>query len=410
MSKMSDAQINTIEEMERLYYSKKGIPFLQPDDVMSPFITKDAPVLSSTSGVYNAVYGAQAWSQLNLEANTFGSLPKMPHIRSGWRLITVRAHSQGTGGQAENASLPATLKPTFIEASTKPKLVAINFENSEVQEFLATDGGDDAYAAMADLRTILGVEHKEEMNYELNIQNGTPAANNVESVDRIVGSYAELNNCSENDESTPYSAGDMDPYGAAATSAWNDRDNGATVQLDAYVNHNSSTVRSLTDSILQTTLQNTLTNGANPNGQHYQTGYDTWAVINQLYDPQVRYNLIGVAAIQPGVNGIKTLEGQGVGLNVATLFGKNVIVSKDTVQDTGGISRFYMLDTSNPEGFDLPRLCLKVAKPTQYFEAGMNQGTPFAINKFGTEGMYRTMIEVICTFMAAQGKIRDIKS
>ncbi len=324
-------------------------------------------------------------------------------------MITTRAHNQGTGGQAETANLPATLKPTFLEASAKPKLVAINFENSEVQEFLATDGGDDAYAAMADLRTILAVEHKEEMNYELNIGNGTPATYNVESVDRIAGNYSELSNCSEYD-GTSYTAGDMDPYGAAATSAWNDRDEKAKTEMDAYVNHNSGTNQSLTDSILQTTLQNTLTQGANPLGQHYQTGYDTWAVINQLYDPQVRYNLIGAATIQPGVNGIKTLEGQGVGLNVATLFGKNVIVSKDTIKDSSGISRIYMLDTSNPEGFDLPRLCLRVAKPTQYFEAGMNQGTPFAINKFGTEGMYRTMLELICTFIGAQGKIRDIKS
>ena len=405
-----DYLIRTIEDLEKVFYSGAGQKFLSTDDLLSPFVTKDAAVTSGTTGVYNAVYGAQAWVQLNMEANTFGALPKVPWGRSGWRMITARAGTIGTGGVAETANLPATAKPTFAEASTKPKLVANNFENSEVQEFLATQGGDDAFASMSDLRTFMGVQHKEEMNYELNTQNGALAANNFESMDRIIGSYDELNSCSENDESTPYSAGDMDPYGAASTGAWNDRDAGANTAVDAYVGHNSSTVRSFTDAVLQGLLQNTLTNGANPNGQHIQTGYDTWAQFNQLYDPQVRYNIMGAAKVQPGVNGIKTIEGREVGMTVSTWNGRPIIVSKDTVQDTGGISRIYMPDTSNPEGYDLPRLCIKVAKPTQYFEAGMNQGTPFAINKFGTEGMYRTSGEIICTFFKAQGKLRDLKA
>ncbi len=400
---MSNAQIQTIEDMERLFYSQKGIAYLSESNLLNPFITKDAQVTSGVTGVFNAVYGAQAWVQLNMEANTFGALPKFPWNRSGWRAITARGITALAGGVAEGAALPATTKPTFAEISTKPKTVVVNFENSEVQEYLATDGGDDAFAAMADLRAYEAVEHKEEINAELNTQNGALAGNNFESIDRIAASFDELNNCSENDESTPYTTGDLDIFGL-------DRDGGASQIADAYVNHNSSTVRSLTDSVLQTLVQNTLSNGANPNGQFFQTGYDTWAVINQLYDPQVRYNLIGAASIQPSVNGIKSLEGHNVGTNVATLYGKVVIISKNTVVDTGGISRVYLLDTSNPEGFDIPRLSIKIAKPTQYFEAGINQGTPFAINKLGTEGMYRTMGEAISTFLKTQGKIRDIKA
>jgi hypothetical protein len=406
----SDEIITTIEDMERLYYSQEGQQFINQDELMSPFITKDAPVVTTTTGVYNAIYGAQAWVNLNMEANTFGVLPKIPWNRSGWRLITARSTTLGSQGTSEAGALPASIKPTFVEASCKPKTIPTVFEVSEVQEYLATQGGDDAIAQMADMRTYMATEHKEEINVELNVQNGTTANVSFESIDRIIGNYAELNTCTENDESTPYTAGDMDPYGSAATSAWNDRDAGASTGVDAYVSSNASTVRSLTDSILQTVLQNTLANGANPNGQFWQTGYDTWATINQLYDSQVRYNLIGTATVQPGVNGIKALAGSSVGLNVSTLFNKPVILSKDTVKDTGGISRIYLADISNPEGFDYPRLSIKTAKPTQYFEAGMNQGTPFAVNKFSTKGMYRTMGEVVCTFFKAQGKARDCKA
>ncbi|KKK80533.1 hypothetical protein LCGC14_2822530, partial [marine sediment metagenome] len=202
-----DQYIQTIEDMEALYYSQEGQSFLQPDDLISPFISKtDAPVLSTTTGVYNAVYGMQAWVQVNQEANTFGILPKVPWTRSGWRVITDRAGTPPYGGRAENASLPDTVKPTFSEISTKPKTVAVTFENSEVQEFLATAGGDDAYATMADLRTFMGVQHKEDINVQLNTQNGVVAGNNWESMDRVIASNAERSNCSENDQSTPYTA------------------------------------------------------------------------------------------------------------------------------------------------------------------------------------------------------------
>lgn len=398
---MSEFLIRTIEDMEKIYYSRAGMELLRAEDMLAPFVTKaDAPVTTGVTGVYNAVFGVQAWVQLNMEANTFGVLPKVPWGRSGWRVITARSASLPTGGIAEAGALPESTKPTFAQVSTKPKTVVQVFEVSEVQEFLATEADDDAYAAMTDLRTYMATEHKENINTMLNTQNGALASNNFESIDRIVASNSELSNCKENDQTTNYAANDLDIYGL-------DRDAGAS-WADAYVNHNSSVNRSLTDSIIQTVIQNVLANGGNPT--FWQTGYDTWAVINQLYDPSVRYNVLGQATVQPSVNGIKTVEGYGFGVKTATLFGYPVILSKNTVQDAGGISRLYLLDISNPEGFDLPRLCIKIAKPTQYFEAGMSQGTPFAINKLSNKGMYRTMGELICTFFKAQGKARDLKA
>jgi len=395
--------IKTIEDMEKLYYTSIGQQYLGASDVQAGFIAKtDAPVVSTTTGVYNAVFGVQAWIQLNMEANTFGVLPKVPWTRSGFRAITARGNTMPYGGVAEGGAIADTVKPTFAEISTKPKTMHVTFESSEVQEFLADASDDDAIGSMQDLRTYFAAEHKEDINSALNTENGTLASNNFESIDRVVSSYAEVTNCSESDESTSYTTNDVDIYSQ-------DRDSAASF-ADAYVGHNSSTVRSLTDSVIQTLLQNTLTNGANPNGQFFQTGWDTWATINQLYESQVRYHLIGEARIQPSVNGIKTPKGNDVGLNVSTMFNKPVIISKDTVQDTGGISRLYLLDSSNPEGYEHPRLCIKVAKPTQYFEGGMNDGSPFAVDKFSTKGLYRTMGELICPFFKVQGKVRDLKA
>lgn len=398
--------IRTIEDMEKLFYSQKGQAFLARSDMVQPFVTKaDAPVTTGITGVYQATYGAQAWVQLNQEANTYGVLAKVPWGKSGFRAITARAGSRPYGGVEEGGTLAESIKPTWAQVSNLPKTMHVVFENAEIQEALLKMGLDDATASMDDLREYFTVEHAEDINAALNTQNGALASNNFESIDRIIGSYAELSNCKENDESTAYTAGDLDSYASASF----DRDGGAS-WTDAYVNHNSSTVHSLTDSILQSLIQNTLTNGANPKGQIIQTGYDTWAAVNQLYDPQVRYNLIGAKDFAGSVNGIKTLEGQSFGTQTATLMNRPVIMSKDTVQDTGGISRIYMMDVSNPDGKPIPRLCLKTLRPTQYYEAGMNNGTPFAVGKLTTKGMFRTISELTCRFFKAQGKARDLKA
>jgi hypothetical protein len=77
-----------------------------------------------------------------------------------------------------------------------------------------------------------------------------------------------------------------------------------------------------------------------------------------------------------------------------------LIPSKDVVQEASGISRIYYFDTDY--------LWFQTAIPTQYFESGIETGDPFAINRLGQEGLYRTMGEVWDSFFGAGGSIRDI--
>jgi len=378
-------KIRTIEELENLYYSKIG----------SEILKKDAPVLSTTTGVYNAVYGAEVWSQLNREANAFGLLPKMPWGKSGWRVMTARPASSG-GGVAENASLPSTIKPTFAELSCKPKTICHTFDVSEVQDFLAAQSDDDAIGDMNMMRPIMGAHHKEMMNVMLLGNVTTVAGNNLESLDRVCSSYSEVANCSDVD------ANDADIYDQ-------DRDAGAS-WVDAQVSHNSNTNRILTDKLIREMVIDLLpTAGANTT--FGLTKQDTMSEIISLYDTQVRYNrndALGQTDAQITVNGVQTAKGIGAGIKITTLYNTPMFTSKNVVDD--GLGRIYFLDTSNPEGFSKPRLGLDIAKPTQYFEAGMNMGTPFAIDRLGNEGMFRTMLELKCRFFAVQGKIRDLKS
>ena len=97
----------------------------------------DAPLLSTTAGTYQAIYGRKVWSQLNQEFNAFSILPKKPWERSGWRIITSKPSFDVGGGLAENATLPETTKPDFLHVAAKPKTIGHSFDLSEVSMFLS---------------------------------------------------------------------------------------------------------------------------------------------------------------------------------------------------------------------------------------------------------------------------------
>lgn len=389
--------IRTIEDLERLYYTRAGLHLLGEDDTAAVIAKADDPVTTTTPGVYNAIYGAQAWAQLNMEANAWGVLPKLPWTRAGWRVITTRSAGYASTGVAENATLPESTKPNWVQLSTKPKTMASVFEVSEVQDYIVNM--EDATASMEQLRQYKMREHVEAANVQLLADSGTVAGNNLESIDRIVGSNAELEDAKDA-TGVPFNPGDLDIYGQ-------DRDAGPG-WTDAQVFHNDGVLRPLTDDLIRGVMQETQNAGAE--STFFLTGNDTASNIFGLYAGSVRY--VGEATASGSVNGIKVAYGKdgiSAGRRISTLYGYPIIISKDTITDTAaGKSRLYLLDTSNPEGYDYSRLFIKVAKPTQYFEAGINTGTPFAINKLSDKGLFRTMGEVICTFFKAQGKIRDI--
>jgi len=355
----------TIEDLEDAFYGRGAREVMKAD----------APVLSSTTAVYNAVYGAKCWSQMNLEANAFGVLKKSPWNMSGWRVITARANATVIGGVAENAQLPDTLKPTFAQVSTKPKTVVHGFNVSEVQQYLGKvdDSLGDTMEAM---REYMAKEHAEHMNKMLLGDVDVVAGNNIESIDRVV---------SANNEVARVTANDCDIYGL-------DRDAGAS-WTDAYVDTAASS-RALTLAMVDALFQNVWVNGGDP--KLLFTGYDTDVRISALLQAQQRF--VENQVVKGSVNGMQTLEGINAGFIVNSYLKRPIIVSKDTKQDT--ISRLYALDTDFLE--------LRVAKPTRYYESGIESGDPFGINYLGQEGLYNTMAELICYFFKAQGKVRDL--
>jgi len=380
---MARDYIRTVTDMERYYYGAGNAMGYTYSG--SELLKADSPMLSSTGGTYQAIYGRKVWSQMNQEFNAFSILPKKPWDRSGWRVITDKPNSGSVhGGVAENATLPETVKPTFQHVAAKPKTIAHSFDMSEVAIFLA-----DKDDGLGDIRQVLkeemGKHHAEMVNLMLTGDLDTPAGNNLESLDRITcGDTTAMT------AGTHYGAGDEDIYSI-------DRDGGDNGWSYAECNAaTSGTNRTLSLDQLDDLFQKVWVRGGNP--KVILTGYDTLMRLQQLLQSQQRF--MEEKRVTPTYNGVKGVPGMEAGFIVATYNGVPIIPSKD-VYNSDGISRMYYLDTDY--------LYFSTAIPTQYFESGIETGDPFAINRLGQEGLYRTMGEVWTTFFGGQGSIRDIK-
>lgn len=353
--------INTIQEMEALYYGGMDVA------------KADAPLLTSTTGAVNDQFGAEVWNQLNEQAVAWYILPKKPYQKAGFRLKTARGVTLGAGGVAENAAIPDTVLPTYVEGTLTLKHVVHSYNTSMLKQMRSSAGNDDI--GFEQLRADIGEEHVKSISKMLLGDADTVAGNNFESLDRVCSSQSE--------ESALLTAGDADIYGF---------DRSASTNYDAYVDHNSGTDRVLTKDMLRTAVRTIQQNsGKRPNV--ILTGYDTASDIDALFESQGRMT---VERVSVGVNGIQTSSGNDVMIEVSKVMGIPVVVDDQVAQDT--ISRIYLLNTET--------VWFEVAKPTWNVETTEND--VLLLNALGVKGAFITAGELKCVNFAQQGKIRDL--
>jgi hypothetical protein len=253
--------------------------------------------------------------------------------------------------------------------------------------------GDDAIGDMEFLRGYFATLHAKRINEQLCVDADTLAGNNFESIDRVTFSAAAR-------ASLSYTDGDEDIHGI---------DRSAASWADAVVSHNSGTDRFLSLDIVRDVLSTLEARGGRTN--LLLTGSDTKWRIFGLCEASVRY--AGVLQkdlmVKIGVNGVSTEDGTNFGVRVASVYNIPLFVSQAVTKDT--ISRIYALDTTIQESTGVPRLGISLLYPTLYFESGLNSkdGHPFSIDFYGDKGGYYTAGELVVTFPAVQGSIRDLK-
>jgi hypothetical protein len=248
---------------------------------------------------------------------------------------------------------------------------------------------------MGDVRQVLkeemGKHHAEHVNKMMLQDVTTAAGNDFESLDRVTSDPSKLTIASGSVDTLA----DHDMYSITR----NGDKAFHSAECDIGGDGSGTSVnRNLSLNQLDGLFQQIWTRGGNP--KVMLTGYDTLMRTQQLLQSQQRF--MDSKRITPTYSGVKGVPGIEAGFIVATYNGVPIIPTKDMGADgTGSLSRVYYLDTDY--------LWFQTAIPTQYFESGIETGDPFAINRLGQEGLYRTMGELWCSFFGASGSIRDLQ-
>ncbi len=406
-------QIKTIDELEALYYGYNRNLLLKAD----------APLLTSTTGVFNTVYGAYAWAQLNLEANAFGVLPKYPWDKSGVRFITASPTLTTTngntvlGGTAEGGTIANTAKPTLATLDLTPKTAQLPFDASEVMEWLANHSKDDIWGGLGSLRLFMAVQHKQFINQMLcasvdsssQVSTGNfTGTNDFETLDRIISSYGEATIPGIQNSNTGW----FNPYDGVTI----DRDS-STDKFDSTVQSPSGTLGTLgilTDNVLRT-FTRTIRKAIGKDPTVLLGSHEAYSEVQGIYMPSVRIpNPYSEALVQVDVNGIQTFKGTGVGIHVDTVYGIPFIPTQNAPTNSNAsgenVGRIFALDTSDAEGFGYPRIGFMTAIPTEYYEATRRTpGYPFVNAAFVEKAVFRTMGQNVGRNFKAFGKLRDIE-
>ena len=365
---------DNMEDMMAYYYGSPGRLIRKASEELA-----DQTAGSGTH--WEPLYGKKAWSWLNLEANPFALIPKEPWQKTGWRVLTTAAHTSG-GGVDEGTSggaVPAGANLTFAQIYAKPKLMAHSYEISEMMEFVSNV--DDAVPLLAFYREEVAKEHTFCIAKSLCTDADTLASYNFESIDRVISSNAEgaLFNATT----------DADIYSQTIRSSNTD--------WDAYVSHNSDTDRDLTLTLIDTVVENILTNGGQP--KVIFTKHNSKNRWQQLLEAERRY--MQAARVIPTFGGVRTVMGPGVeaGFMVATYQGVPILETQH-VFNSDTIGSIYFLDTDY--------LKIAVAKPTTLVEAGFD-ASMIDRGYFTAKGTYATMGELRAYAFKFQGKLRDLK-
>ncbi len=406
----------TFQDVMQMYDSGGLAPVMGAEDsFFAKSITGAINVGSGGTGVWNPIYGAQCWYQLNTEANLFGLLPKLTWDKSGFRTVASFTRAATLMAITETGSLPTPSTPTINTVKLTPKIAVNTFATSQIVEQLAKLSQDDIFANLDTIRLYYATEHVKLLNQMLNsLVVGTSLATCVqysttiptfESLDRIVASYPEGNTVTGLATTNATLQAIINPYNGAVN-----RTAGGTTGWDSQVISPSGTINvaaSLTDAAIRSIMQNTRTAGGYNNV--FLTGYNTYAEMQGLYLSNWRTVTWGELRVDTGLNGIKAAEGLDVGVKVASAYGIPVISAVDTPQSQGatvGVANIYLLDTTDTEGYGDARYGVQVLNPTNYLETSARDF--ILLGALAYEAMYMTIGEQACRFFSAQGKIRDI--
>lgn len=342
---------------------------------------RKANIASSTSGAFNESYAWGVFINYSTQANQLGVLPKKPWAKQGYRAVSTGGVASDIG-VAEGQALGTAVAPTYNEVAVTIKEIEAVFD---LTQRMSSYNGMADVITLEDNRNVGSKAFYKSWDVDLLSVNTTITTANVETIDRIISSYAEWNGDSS------MTTGDANPWDGGAGSR-----TGSAVWSDAYVSHNSGTDRTLTISLVDELRENVEPYWDRMDNKAFVTTYGTWKRWSALEESKHRLTndrfsfTIG--------DGIKTSTGAEGGFKLASWDGIPIIRDANVVTDT--IGRIYLEDLDN--------LFIAMARPPTYQEANPDTNDVFAAGHVH-RGVHYGQCETYCTFFKTQAKLRDLK-
>lgn len=381
-------------------------------------ISQEASYSTGDAALVNDLFGAALYVQSNLEANGYGSLPKID--RSGANTdatqplpLTFRAaHSppalQSTG---EGADLPDGRTYSTEEVSAGIKQSEAVIEQTHLQQVRAEilDGVPfDELTRVDELFQELAIDRDGVMQAVSANNGGYASRTKITELDRIIASGDEEANAQDTSD-TVYSDGDLDVY---------DIDRSAESWADAFVDFTSDgSVRQLTESLMDQFLSNAFDFGSLSRENCYiLTGRDTARVLGELQSDSTD----GVQAVvnyDPEDIGRDTVEDAQTVMGVPTMTksrhfkGIPIVPSQHAPADS--LSRIYVIptDTMSVNGQTVPRIAVEELRAPHYEEltdANPERAPYLSRGKKENAAYYLMDHEIVCRDFSSTAKLRDL--
>jgi len=239
---------------------------------------------------------------------------------------------------------------------------------------------------------------------------GYSSRTKITELDRIIASGDEEANATDPD-STAFSDGDLDVY---------DIDRSADSWADAYVDHNSGTLRQLTESLMDSILEQYFDFGsASRENVFILTGRDTARVLGELQSDSTD----GVQAVvnydpedigRDGVNDAETVMGLPTNTKSRHYKGIPIVPSQHAPSD-GALSRIYLIPTDTIQagnGEQVPRIAVEELRNPHYEEltdANPENAPYLSRGKKENAAYYLMDHEIVTRDFSALGKGRDLQ-
>ena len=361
---------------------------------------------TTDTAYFNTMYGASVFNQLNTKSDIFKLFRKEGWTQSGWRVMHKRTASASNVGVGEGAGFGTSDVPDLKQVSANIKEIVSPYTVSTRAAILAE--ADDGVKGLATfLRAQAAEAHSFYIDKMLVAAVGTPASNNMESLQRIVA---------DNDLTglTAVSVTDVDLYdidrsetGAAASN----EDSWANAYVDHGTISSNETARDLSLSQLDTMIQNAIENGAAYGDLILLTGYQQLTEIKQLITAgtsNATWRMALESQAPKGTNGVQSEPGMNLDARVGYYDSIPIYASQHidaTIMDnqvaSGGTKTLmgpvFLLDMSN--------LYMKIAAPTTF----LAQEDLANVQALKRNYAFMTAGEIICTKFKTQGILRGLE-